>query len=510
MIKLKNNKKGFSLIELIVVIAIMVVMLMVLVPSLLRYVEKSRMQRDDSAMSEVVQCTKIAINKTEVYDECFDYAASGNFTGYIDSDGKVTGKRDEERWAPSGSGKTLTITFNPDENGFYSMEKARVNDMGQQKTQQTQQTRQKARGRISTNTGKIKKCNFEDMGNKYLYNSLKTSIGEQLKSVSATYRHSSYTLFIVFNDGNVSTYGEWNGTNLSDDSDSATVNPGGSDVTVPSEPDNKDDKKDEDIPIIPVPGNKEDAKDETKVEGCATFTDGVTLTWEELKQAENGTKYSYNASKISDTSIGSNAFDTCARLKNITIPDSVTSIGDYAFRNCAYLTNVTIPNGVTSIGREAFYTCSSLTSINIPDSVTSIGDYAFQFCKSLTSVNIPDSVTSIGREAFHFCIRVKSITISNSITSIRNETFYGCSGLTNVTIPNGVTSIGDGAFDGCNSITNVTIPDSVTKIGSYAFFKCSSLTSITFTGTKAQWNAITKGSNWNAKTGKYTIHYTDT
>lgn len=214
MIKLKNNKKGFSLIELIVVIAIMVVMLMVLVPSLLRYVEKSRMQRDDSAMSEVVHCTKIAINKTEVYDECFDYAASGNFTGYIDSDGKVTGKRDEERWAPSGSGKTLTITFNPDENGFYSMEKARVNDMGQQKTQQT---RQKARGRISTNTGEIKKCNFEDMGNKYLYNSLKTSIGEQLKSVSATYRHSSYTLFIVFNDGNVSTYGEWNGTNLSDE-----------------------------------------------------------------------------------------------------------------------------------------------------------------------------------------------------------------------------------------------------------------------------------------------------
>lgn len=213
MIKLKNNKKGFSLIELIVVIAIMVVLLMVLVPSLLRYVEKSRMQRDDSAMSEVVQCTKIAINKTEVYDECFDYAASGNFTGYIDSDGKVTGKRDEERWAPSGSGKTLTITFNPDENGFYSMEKARVNDMGQQK----QQTRQKARGRISTNTGEKKICNFEDMGNKYLYNSLKTSIGEQLKSVSATYRHSSYTLFIVFDDGNVSTYGEWNGTNLSDE-----------------------------------------------------------------------------------------------------------------------------------------------------------------------------------------------------------------------------------------------------------------------------------------------------
>ena len=35
------------------------------------------------------------------------------------------------------------------------------------------------------------------------------------------------------------------------------------------------------------------------------------------------------------------------------------------------------------------------------------------------------------------------------------------------------------------------------------------LTSITFNGTKAQWNAISKGYGWNFYTGNYTVHCTD-
>lgn len=37
----------------------------------------------------------------------------------------------------------------------------------------------------------------------------------------------------------------------------------------------------------------------------------------------------------------------------------------------------------------------------------------------------------------------------------------------------------------------------------------TSLTSITFNGTKAQRNAISKGSKWDNSTGSYTIHCTD-
>ena len=79
-------------------------------------------------------------------------------------------------------------------------------------------------------------------------------------------------------------------------------------------------------------------------------------------------------------------FESCARLTNITIPDSVKSIGDFAFRNCNNLTSVVIPDSVTTIGDRAFDGCSGLTSVVIGDSVTTIGEYAFFNCESLETV----------------------------------------------------------------------------------------------------------------------------
>ncbi len=219
----------------------------------------------------------------------------------------------------------------------------------------------------------------------------------------------------------------------------------------------------------------------------------------DVKEALTANPKKYVELTLSDsvTSIGGNAFSGCTSLTSVTIPDSVTSIGSSAFEDCASLRSVTIPNSVTVIYDFAFYGCRSLTSVTIPDSVTTIGDGAFSDCTSLTSVTIPDSVTSIGISAFNYCTSLTSVTIPDSVTSIGKYAFKNCTSLTSVTIPDSVTSIGDYAFSYCTSLTSVTIPDSITSIGKEAFRDCSSLTSINYKGTSTQWDAITKGSNWN-------------
>ena len=247
-------------------------------------------------------------------------------------------------------------------------------------------------------------------------------------------------------------------------------------------------------------------------------------------------------------SIGDYAFSGCSGMISITIPDSVISIGDHAFSGCSGLTSITIPDGVTSIGRYAFSGCSGLTSVTIPDGVTSIGEGAFYYCSGLTSITILDSVTSIDYYAFSGCSGLTDVyyqgdlsgwlgiefvgpwanpmnyaenlyingelvqgelVIPDSVTSIGDYAFYYCSGLTSVVIPDSVTSIGYNAFDGCSGLTSVTIPDSVTSIGDWAFERCSGLTTINFQGTKAQWQAIGKDSNWDRYTGEYAVICTD-
>ena len=73
----QKNNKGFSLVELIVVVAIMAVLMGILVPTLVKNVEKSKKQKDASAIEEIrsTMVTTLAdptysdIEATIVYDD---------------------------------------------------------------------------------------------------------------------------------------------------------------------------------------------------------------------------------------------------------------------------------------------------------------------------------------------------------------------------------------------------------------------------------------------------------
>ena len=210
-------------------------------------------------------------------------------------------------------------------------------------------------------------------------------------------------------------------------------------------------------------------------------------------------------------------FYGCTNLTNVTIPDDVICIGTFraAFTDCTSLTDITIPNGVTSIGDSGFYGCTSLASIIIPDGVTSIERVAFYNCTSLASIIIPDGVTSIGDSTFAGCTSLASIMIPDGVTSIGKYAFNRCTSLASIIIPDRMTSIELSTFAGCTSLASIMIPDGVTSIGDNAFFGCKSLADIYYTGTEEQWNAITKGNNWNNNMGSNVsggtvIHYNHT
>ena len=189
------------------------------------------------------------------------------------------------------------------------------------------------------------------------------------------------------------------------------------------------------------------------------------------------------------------------------VESGVTSIGECAFERCAALTSVSIPESVTSIGSNAFSECTGLTAYIVdPDNTVYSSLEGILYNKEQTELLacpaarggeavIPDSVTSIHGSAFSGCDTLTSVTIPESVTSIGANAFLFCESLDSMVIPEGVTVIENGTFAICSGLTSVSIPGSVTSIGASAFLACDSLAEVTYYGTSAQWSAVSIGEN---------------
>ena len=178
--------------------------------------------------------------------------------------------------------------------------------------------------------------------------------------------------------------------------------------------------------------------------------------------------------------LGECAFEDCPSITEITVSTEnttyrsnenciITIEGGALVLGCQ--TSI-IPNdgSIKSIHNNAFSSCIRLTEITIPESVTSIGDYAFQGT-SLSSVIIPDSVTHIGIAAFRDCQLLESAVLPSNLTTISELMFYECTSLSSITIPASVTTIDMSAFTRC-ALTSITIPEKVEHISTFAFLGC--------------------------------------
>ena len=113
--KKRMNNKGFSLVELIIVIAIMAIMVGVLAPAYLRYVEKSRKSADIQAIDSIMIAMEVTAMGTEYQMKAGDYMEAVFTNGVLsfgaNSDATKKTEIENELKAVIGDYTTRSVDF---------------------------------------------------------------------------------------------------------------------------------------------------------------------------------------------------------------------------------------------------------------------------------------------------------------------------------------------------------------------------------------------------------------
>ena len=104
---MKKDNKGFSLVELIIVIAIMAVLVGVLAPQFIKYVEQSRRSRDIQTAQEIREAVLAAIadGKITGNQSGVSFSTISASVDTISSEPKTAGN-------PAGVGQSYNVTYN--------------------------------------------------------------------------------------------------------------------------------------------------------------------------------------------------------------------------------------------------------------------------------------------------------------------------------------------------------------------------------------------------------------
>lgn len=242
--------------------------------------------------------------------------------------------------------------------------------------------------------------------------------------------------------------------------------------------------------------------------------------------------------------IAPRAFEGCAALRRVILPESLRQIGEMAFSGCSHLRLLTIPGGVQRVGTLAFAKCSQLGRVRIEPGVVQLGPSCFSKCAALKRVEMPTSVTQIGGGAFFGCsrelrlygaedapaaqyarlngltfdfqswkddeelvlreeedgtltvlgarqtaphrIEIPTEICGRRVAAIAPKAFFASGTLEQLVVGGGVREIGESAFFGCRQLVSVSFERGLEQLKDSAFAGCESLTQVTLPwGTSA-------------------------
>lgn len=239
-------------------------------------------------------------------------------------------------------------------------------------------------------------------------------------------------------------------------------------------------------------------------------------------------------------------------IKSIELGEGITSISEYAFENCANLSELIIPDSVISIGEYAFSGCSGIKELLLGNELETIGDYAFNGCTGIEKVDLHENITTIGENTFKGCSGVKEFYVSENLENFgtnyisdfvnleklyvdndqpdcytddngglikrtsrnssyaRTLVFYPANApYESYAIPENVYYISSNAFNGNKNLKTIYFPKNLKTIYDSAFAGCTGITDIYYCGTAEEANNITIEAN-NDCLYNATIHFEHT
>ena len=163
--------------------------------------------------------------------------------------------------------------------------------------------------------------------------------------------------------------------------------------------------------------------------------------------------------------IDTGAFQGCAALKKMILPDSVEKLAYGVFLDCVSLENIELPSSLREIASHAFANCLSLTSVAIPKATTYVNHNAFTGSQNLRTLTV-----EVGNPVYH--------AQGNCIIEVATKTLtHGCAGSV-LPQDDSVTKIGSWAFGEYMNLKEIKISEFIVEIELMSFFNCGGLEKI--------------------------------